>query len=146
MMKLYSQSSIQAAGGDAQSDTVSLSYTIGSTMYSNFIGNEGNVIEGIQQPYEIFIVNSTESSSGILLSCSAYPNPVKDLLTLQIENYDIKNLSFELYNIEGKLLISNKIENIKTVISTSNLLNSFYLLKVIDEEKTIKTFKIIKTK
>ena len=46
--------------------------------------------------------------------------------------------------MNGKLIESKKVENNETSIVMSNLVPATYFLKVIQDNKEIKTFKIIK--
>ena len=82
--------------------------------------------------------------SNINLVCAAFPNPASDFLTLEVENYDYDNLSYKLFNASGKLLESKKVTGNKTTISIAKLFPALYFLKVIDKQKDIRTFKIIK--
>jgi hypothetical protein len=75
---------------------------------------------------------------------SAYPNPVTDILHLSIEDLEISNLSFKVFDVNGKLLMDEKVTLSNTLISMSNLSSSTYLLTVYKEIKPIKSFKIIK--
>jgi hypothetical protein len=75
---------------------------------------------------------------------SAYPNPTKEFLNLKVENYNVENLSYQLFDIQGKLLESKKIESKETSIVTSNLVPATYFLRVIESNREIKTFKIVK--
>jgi len=142
---LHAQESPNATGGIASGSGGSASYSVGQVMYQTHTGTNGSVAEGVQQPYEISVVTGIEEAKGINLSVSAYPNPTTDYLTLSIDNFEISNLSFQLYDINGKLLQSEKITGNQTSIVMSNLVPANYFVKVIQGDKEIKTFKIIKT-
>ena len=73
-----------------------------------------------------------------------YPNPATDFIRLKIENYEVENLRYQLYDINGSLLQDNKIEGNETNIVMSNYVSATYFLKVTDNNKVVKTFKIIK--
>jgi len=138
------QESVNATGGDALGDGGSVSYSVGQVVYQTYTGANGSVSEGVQQPFEISVVTGLEEVKGIRLSVSAYPNPTADYLTLSIDEFEISNLSYQLYDINGKLLQNEKIISNQTSIVMSNLVNATYFVKVIQEKKEIKTFKIIK--
>ncbi len=72
------------------------------------------------------------------------PNPATNHLNLKVENYETDNLSYQLYNIKGTLLENRKIEDVETDIIVRNFNAGTYFLKVIDKQREIKTFKIIK--
>ena len=141
---VHAQEAIPATGGTASGSGGSVSYTLGQVLYTTNTGTTGSVAEGVQQPYEISVVVGIEQAKNIDLICTAYPNPTSDLLTLEVDLADNENLFFQLYDIMGKLLVGQKIIDIKTTISMANLAPATYFLKVTDHHKVFKTFKIIK--
>ncbi len=140
---INAQETITASGGEATGDG-SASYTVGQVFYQTHTGDDGSVAEGVQQPYEISVVVSIEEAAGINLSLSAYPNPTKDFLTLEINDYDSEKLSYKIYDINGKLIDNRIITENQTSIDMSNFVSAVYFLSVIDNNKEIKNFKIIK--
>jgi len=140
---IQAQNAIPASGGNASGSGGSASYTVGQIVYITNTGTDGSVAQGVQQPFEISVITAIEQAEDITLVCSVYPNPASDFLTLKIENYDNKSLSYKLFDVNGKLLENKKVTGIETTISIANMLPNLYLLKVIDKQKEIKTFKII---
>lgn len=138
------QENVNATGGNASGSGGSASYSVGQVVYTTNTGTNGSVAQGVQQPFEISVVNGVEEAKEISLVCSAYPNPTTDFLELKVESEKFKDLSFQLYDITGKLLETKKIEGNETHIITSNLAPAIYFLKVMQSEKEIKTFKIVK--
>jgi len=141
---LQAQTSVNATGGDASGSGGSASYSVGQVVYTTHTGTSGSVAEGVQQPFEISAVTGIEEAKGINLSVSAYPNPTTDYLTLSISEFEISNLTYQLYDISGKLLQSEKITGNQTNIVMSNLVPANYFVKVIAGNQLIKVFKIIK--
>ena len=141
---LQAQTSVNATGGNASGSGGSASYSVGQLAYTTNTGTNGSVSEGVQQPFEISVVTGIEEAKGINLSVSAYPNPTTDYLTLSIGEFDISNLSYQLYDMNGKLLQNEKITGNQTSIVMSNLVPANYFVKVIQGNKEVKTFKIIK--
>ncbi|NCU37201.1 T9SS type A sorting domain-containing protein [Candidatus Falkowbacteria bacterium] len=117
---------------------------MGQVAYKTHIGENGTVSEGVQQPYEISVVIAIEETQGIRLSVSAYPNPINDYLTLSINNFDASKVSFQLFDMKGKLLQSVRITGNQTNISMRNFVPATYFIKVIQSQEEIKTFKIVK--
>lgn len=141
---LQAQEAIPASGGDASGSGGSVSYSVGQLVYTNNQGTNGTITQGVQQSYEISVVSGLEEATSINLICSAYPNPTTDYLVLKVENYDIENLSYQLSDIDGKLLEILKPEGNETFIVMSNFVPAIYFLKVIQNNKELKTFKIVK--
>jgi hypothetical protein len=144
---LQAQTSVNATGGNASGSGGSASYSVGQVVYTTNTGTSGSVAQGVQQPYEISVVTGLEEAKGINLSVSAYPNPTTDYLILSIDastTLSIQSMSYQLYDMNGKLLQSEKITGNQTSIGMSNLVPANYFVKVIQANKEVKTFKIIK--
>lgn len=141
---LQAQEAIPATGGNASGSGGSASYSVGQVVYTTNTGTNGSVAQGVQQPYEISVISGIEQAKGINLICSAYPNPTTDFLTLNVENYDNENLSYQLFDISGKLLENKKLTSNETRIDMNNRVPAIYFLKVMDNQIEVKTFKIIK--
>lgn len=141
---LQAQESVNTIGGNASGSGGSVSYSVGQVVYQTHTGTIGTTAQGVQQPFEISAITGVEEAKGINLMVSAYPNPTGDYITLKIEGFEISDFSFQLYEINGKHIESKKIEGEETSIIMNNLVPGTYFLKVIQEHKEIKAFKIIK--
>jgi len=141
---LQAQESVNVTVGDVSGSGGSASWSVGQVVYTINTGTNGSVAQGIQQPYEISVVSAIEEVKGISLSVTAYPNPTTDFLQLKVESEKLKDLSFQLFDINGKLLQTKKLTGTETQIDMSSYVLSTYFLRVIAESKSIKTFKIIK--
>ena len=138
------QQAITTAGGNTTSSGGSVSYSVGQIVCKTQIGSSGSVSQGVQQPYEISILTGLEEAQGINLVLSAYPNPATDYVILKVENFKTENLTYQLYDISGKLIESRKIISSTETIGMENLLSAIYFLKVTNNNNEVKTFKIIK--
>ena len=143
---LQAQTNVNATGGNASGNGGSVSYSVGQVVYTTHKGSNGSVAQGVQQPYEISVAGIDEAN-GISLKVTAYPNPTTDYLTLEIDastSLSIQSMSYQLYDIQGKVLQNQKITGYRTSIDMNNLVPATSFVKVIQENKTIKTFKVIK--
>jgi hypothetical protein len=141
---LQAQTSINATGGNASGSGGSVSYSVGQVVYTTHTGTNGSVAEGVQKPFEISVVTGLEEAKGINLSVTAYPNPTTDFLQLKVESEKLKDLSYQLYDMTGKLLQNKKLTGTETQIDMSSYVPATYFVRVIAESKSIKEFKIIK--
>jgi len=139
---LQAQENANATGGDASGSGGSVSYSVGQVVYTTNTGTSGSVAQGVQQAYSISEVTGLESAKGINLS--AYPNPTTDYLTLEVKDSELSGLSFQLYDLNGKLLQSENINGTQTEINMSSYVPSSYFVKVTNRTQSIKEFKIIK--
>lgn len=133
---------IPASGGNASGSGGTVSYSVGQVVYTTNTGTNGSVAQGIQQAYEISVITAIEEAKDI--SFSAYPNPTADYLTLEVNDFQRSSIRFQLYDMNGKLLQSEKITNLQTTIFMGDLATATYFVKVIRNNKEVKTFKIIK--
>ena len=138
------QQSINSSGGEAYGNGGTFNYSVGQIVYSFNSAVTGSITEGVQQPYEISVINSIETAEGISLKFLAYPNPVSDLLSLRIENTIYNDLSFNLIGPNGSILINKKIIDVSTTIPMQNLVPASYFLIIYQKNRAIKTFQIIK--
>jgi hypothetical protein len=145
LTELKAQESMNASGGGASGSSGTVSYSIGQVVYTAISNANGNMNQGVQQPYEFFTTGTSDLIT-IMLICSVYPNPTTSTVTLNVDNQSTENLSFQLYDLSGKLLIQQKINGNQTPIQMEALSSAIYFLKVIDINKTIQEFKIIKNK
>ena len=140
---LHAQETVPATGGDATGAGGSSNYTVGQVVYTTNTGTNGSVAQGVQQPYEISTSVGIEVTA-INLELVAYPNPTNNALTLNIGNYNNEKLTYQLYDMQGKLLDSKQVVNSSTTIGMQELPVSTYLLNVLDNNALIKTFRIVK--
>ena len=91
----------------------------------------------------IFVITGIKEL-GTNLYFSVYPNPTAGSLKLRIENYDIKNLKYHIYSINGTLFQSTKVVDKETLVSMEKFVPGVYFMKVTDNNKEVKTLKIIK--
>ena len=145
------QTSVNATGGDASGSGGTAGYSVGQVFYATETGTNVNTVsQGVQQPYEISVETGIPEAKGISLSVSAYPNPTTDYLQLKVESDKLKDLSYQLFDINGKLLQNGKLTGNQTKIDMSSYVPSTYFVKVIENtqgvasQQEVKTFKIIK--
>jgi hypothetical protein len=138
------QEVIPASGGNAAGTGGSVSYTVGQVFYSIHTGTTGSVAEGVQQPWEISVVTGIQEAIGIELVVSAFPNPVTDFLILRVDRYDPRDLSYQLFDINGRMVMTGRIIGEETIIDMTGQTRALYLLKVTDNSESIKVFRIIK--
>ncbi|MCX6190252.1 MAG: T9SS type A sorting domain-containing protein [Bacteroidetes bacterium] len=121
---LQAQQALPTTGGNAQGTGGSASYSVGQVVYTTNTGTNGSVAQGV--------------------TFTAYPNPTTDYLILRIEEYNNPDLSYQLFDINGKILDTHKITIGETTIAMSNFVAGTYILKITNNNQEVKSFKIIK--
>ena len=139
---LHAQEAVIPSGGDASGSGGSMSCSVGQLFFLTSTGTDASVAEGVQQPFEISVVSSIEETAE--WSLKIYPNPVSGIITVTTENIKNDRLWYRLYDTYGKLLESKKATGKQTQLDLTRYKPAVYFLKVTDQDKEIKTFKIVK--
>ena len=143
----FAQSAIVPVGGDAQSNSGSVSYTVGQIAVQTSANSDGSVsvAEGVQQPYEIQAVG-VDNYPQITLNAVVYPNPTENLAQLQLNGFEIPagGLRAILYDGSGKQLQTLTVTDDLTSFQIGHYATGTYYLEVRDGKRVLKTFKVIR--
>lgn len=139
-MHLGAQDAFGTTGGDTSGSTGSEAFSAGLLVYTEITGPGGSATQGIQFSHELYVINVREDIIGI--SLNVYPNPSSDQLMIQLigrETYD-----YQMFNSLGMKLLSGKVLEGVTQLQVADLPAGLYLLDILQKNKSIKTYKIIK--
>ena len=139
---LHAQSAVLATGLNASAGNGSVSYSIGQTVYLTK-GTPSQILEGVQQGYEITTLTTGESTSDqkdILI----YPNPFRDYLFIDFTTKNYKDSEYQLFDAQGKLIRKEMLLQSKSELNLSSLPSAMYIIRINQAGENIKTFKIIK--
>ncbi len=138
-----SQEAIPVSGGEASGSLGSGSYTVGQVFYTTHTAATGSVSQGVQHPFE-FQTLSNAALTTVNLTAVSYPNPTKDFIILKITDSALNNLQYTLFDVNGKSIASGSITESSTQIQLKHLSIGAYILKVSQQNQSLKTFKILK--
>jgi hypothetical protein len=141
---LDGQEAIVASGSNATGSRGTVSYTIGQIAFSTLNGTDEVIVQGVQQPYEISVITTVDDTPDTSIECVLFPNPTRDAVKVSVVSPAYDGMTFRLYDFNGVLLreITSMAE--ETVVPMQNLSPATYILRVMKNNKVIKTFKIIK--
>ena len=142
IISIQAQQTTASAGGDASGIGGTFSYSIGQVVYTYNYGTDVIVAQGVQQPFEISILGLDNYQINLVMQ--TYPNPTKDYLVLNVHALDLSNMIFQLYDVNGRLIETRTMFSPIETICMMNLPSSVYVLKVTNNNKEVKSFKIIK--
>jgi hypothetical protein len=146
LTELRAQESISASGGDASGKEGSVSFTIGQIFCKSMEGIDNSLTEGVQQAYEISVLKGNEQDSTQILA-SVYPNPATDYVNLKIEMtslLDVNSIQYQLCDLNGKVIETQMLSSNIIHIVMVNLKPASYFVKLVQKNRIIKVFKIIK--
>lgn len=141
--QINAQESILSSGGNSSGSNGNVSYSIGQLFYKTVNGPTAYLSPGVEQPFEIQTVLGQDNFN-VNLELSVYPNPTTDIIYLKIKESSFESIQYQLFDINGRLVENNKVFGNSTIIQMGKYPEAIYLLKVLDNNKEVKTFKIIK--
>jgi hypothetical protein len=137
------QESVNSSGGNASGSAGTVSYSIGQVVYTTNTSSSGSSAQGVQHAYEIFTVGIPETV--VNFSILAFPNPTVDQITLQLSELIQEPLSYQLFDMQGRMLTQSTITEQQTVIDMKSLAKASYFIHVVTQEnKKVQSFKIVK--
>ena len=139
-LNINAQEIITSSGDYYESSNASLSWTIGESMTETFTSGTTILTQGFQQSR--LTATSVFELNNLNISIKVAPNPTPDIITLYIDNY--KNINYQLFDFNGKLLKQSGVLSEETEISFTHLAYAAYFLKIMKGKQMIKSFQIIK--
>lgn len=136
---------IITSGSNATGSSGSVTYSIGQVFYTYMGESVFTVAQGVQQQESDKDLGTPEVENP-KTQIFVYPNPTTDFVNINTEGFELDNRqqSYRLYDIQGRLLQQNKIDQTQTQVSLNNLSSSLYLLVIYVDNKLLQTFKILK--
>ena len=141
---LNGQSGTGTSGGDSESETYKVSFSVGQCFYTATEQSNNYISSGIQHPFMLISIETDIKTDDVDPGLLAYPNPVRDWLRLRVDDPELKGLNYILLDLSGKVLQMKKIEGSESIISMTGLPSGSFILNIYGNEGIIKSFKLIK--
>ena len=142
--QIFSQSTITASGGDFKSEKNSFSYSVGQILTSqdltkstSLFGENVILSHGVQQ---VFIQNCDQSTRVEII---ATPNPSSGIVTLNLINWDEKEIQYNVFDVLGKNVLSSSISDDQSRLDLSFLSSGMYIISLGYHCGSLSSFKII---
>lgn len=142
VFSIHAQESASIAGGDASGKSGTAAYTVGQTSYTSDAGSRGSSEQGVQHAYEISMLSDSKLFSDARFTM--YPNPTEDVVNIATDHAATGNLSYQLYNVAGKLLSAERLTGQTTSVEMKSFAAGTYVVKLLSAGQPVQTFKIIK--
>ena len=139
---LKAQQVVATAGEQFSNTNGSISYTIGEGVASTLTDGDKTVTQGFHQT--TISITVFKDSVADDFSMTAFPNPATQAVTLKTDQVIIPGLKYLITDQGGKIIVQKRIENEETVIPVEQLPDGVYIIKIQDNQKEIKSIKIIK--
>ncbi len=130
-----SQECISSSGETLTSTFGSISYTIGQISNENNVSSTFQIQEGVQQVFNQN--NSVKIDEGQLdIGVIIYPNPCSDFLQIDFNEKSNSKYRYEIFNTEGRLMISGELNSKSTKLETRLFPSASYLLRLKGDDKS----------
>ena len=91
---ISAQSNFTSGSGELKGTGGFASQSIGQIAYTTYQSDSGRLNQGVIQPFQITVLSGVEVKD-IQLNFKAFPNPVSNLLNLEIRNFDNQELTYK---------------------------------------------------
>ncbi len=132
---------VVATQGDSYSNSnAHIDFTIGEVIINTATDGTNFITQGFQQTnWNLVGLEDFASNYEAII----FPNPTEDVLNIRTSMFE--NVSYTLYDAQGKLVMQDKLSAELTPIQVNQLAPGSYSLTLNNETKILKIFKLIKT-
>ena len=126
------KSSISTGGGSATTENTTIIYSVGEVAVQETGQGSIQLSEGFID-LDMAVKNTLRLNEyGRLHNTKVYPNPAKDILTVDLSHDN--NIELYLYNITGEMVLKMRVNSNPVQINVSGLKSGIYLLSIIDRK------------
>ena len=117
-----------------------LDFTIGEVIIATGTDGTNDLTQGFHQTNWSFLGVEDHVPSYV---ASIFPNPTYDILNIRTSMFE--NVTYTLYDAQGKLVMQDILSAEQTLIKVSQLAPGTYSLTLNNETQNLKTFNLVKT-
>ena len=140
----FAQQSVLSSGSSVVSNQGSFSFSIGQILTSQNLSSSASMFgesillsHGVQQ---VFLQPCGENEKVEIL---ATPNPSDGQFTINLINWDEKEINLNIYDALGKNVFAGNIQNDQTKFNLSYLSSGVYIMSLGYHCGTLSTFKLL---
>ena len=132
---------VVATQGDSYSNaSANIDFTIGEVVINTGTDGNNDLTQGFHQTNWNFLgVEDFAPNYEAII----YPNPTEDVLNIRTSTFE--NVTYTLYDAQGKLVMQDILSAEQTAIQVSQLATGSYSLTLNNQTQNLKTFKLVKT-
>ena len=141
---LPAQEAITTTGDEAVGSGGTVSYSVGQVAYITNSSADYSEAQGVQQPFEISVLTNLVELNGQSFEAQLFPNPTIDQLTLSIKDFPVDDMTYLLYDLQGRQLAREPLQTEQTEILVSHLPAATYFLHIVQDQQVVTIFKFLK--
>ena len=139
-LSVSAQEVVATQGNSYTNGDVSMDFTIGEVIINTGTDGTNDITQGFHQTNWNFVGLEDHSPS---YEATIFPNPTSEVLNIRTSTF--ANVTYTLYDAQGKLVMQNILSAEQTPIQVSQLAPGSYSLTLHNQTQNLKTFKLIKT-
>ena len=134
------QEVVSSQGGSYSNANGSIDFTVGEVIINTGSNGTNDLTQGFHQTNWNFLGVQDFAPD---FDVTIFPNPTSDVMNIKSTIY--QNLSYSLYDAQGKLVLKNVLSETVTQIQVNLLAPGAYSLSISDKNGQLKNFKLIKS-
>lgn len=138
-ISVSAQEVVSTQGGSYSNVKGNIDFTIGEVIINTGTNGTKVITQGFHQSNWKFI--GVEDCAPDFLA-TIFPNPTEDVLNIQACTFE--NVTYTLYDAQGRLVLQDKLSTELTPIQVNQFSSGIYFLTLNSETQNLKTFKFIK--
>ena len=139
-LSVSAQEVVSTQGDSYSNASANIDFTIGEVIKATETDGTNDITQGFHQTNWNFLGLENHAPN---YEATIFPNPTEDVLNIKTSSFE--NVTYTLYDAQGKLVMQNILSAEQTPIQVSQLAPGSYSLTLNNETQNLKTFKLIKT-
>lgn len=140
LLTATAQEVISTQGDSYSNSSANIDFTIGEVVINTVSNASNDLTQGFHQTNWKFVGLEDHAPT---FEVSVFPNPASSLLTIKAVAFE--NVTYMLYDANGKIVSQDKLTAELTSIPVSHLATGNYSLVLQHEQQLLKTVKLIKS-
>ena len=139
-LSVSAQEVVSTQGDSYSNASGNIDFTIGELIIDTGTDGTNDITQGFHQTNWNFVGLDDNDPS---YEATIFPNPTSELLNIRTSTFE--NVTYTLYDAQGKLILQDKLSAEQTPIQVSQLAPGSYSITLNNETQNLKTFKLVKT-
>jgi hypothetical protein len=139
-ISVSAQEVVSTQGDSYSNASGSIDFTIGEVVINTGTDGINDLTQGFHQTNWNFVGLEDFAPN---YEAIIYPNPTEDVLNIRTSTFE--NVTYTLYDAQGKLVMQDILSAEQTPIQVSQLAPGSYSLTLNNQTQNLKTFKLVKT-
>lgn len=136
------QQVISSSGISGSNGSGSLNSTVGELVIDTKTAGSTTLTQGFHQTK--LTITAVRDLKGLDFNVTVSPNPTNDFVLIKTNSTNLSQLSYFVYDANGKLLSTDVFKNTEISIPFGHLQPATYFIKIIRDKKEVKTLKVVK--